>query len=262
MIAMINTLLGQPPNASEHGYMIDHMLEFSHWFMAILFVGWTIFFLYTVFRFRKTNHPKADYYGVRTKASTHIEFMVVLVDALLLLVFALPLWARRVTDFPKGDAVTVRVIAQQFRWLFHYPGEDGKFGKQDVEFINANNALGLDLKDTFAQDDIISPNELHIPKDRNVILQITSKDVIHSFSLQCMRIGQDAIPGTMVPIWFRPIRVTDPNHVDEIICGQLCGLGHYNMRALMYVDTIEDYNNWVKTAPRFGGTGVTRPAPS
>src|SRR5438067_6288395 len=132
MIAMINSLLGMPPNASEHGYMIDHMLEFSHWFMALLFVGWSAFFFYTIFRFRRANHPKADYYGVRTKASTHIEFMVVLVDALLLLGFALPLWARRVIDFPKDNPVTVRVVAQQFSWNFHYPGADNTFGKQDI----------------------------------------------------------------------------------------------------------------------------------
>jgi cytochrome c oxidase subunit 2 len=257
---MINRLLGQTPNASEHGFMIDHMLEFAHWFMAILFVGWSIFFLYTIFRFRKGSHPKADYYGVRTKASTHIEFMVVLVDVLLLLGFALPLWTRRVADFPSKDAYTIRVIAQQFSWNFHYAGADGVFGRQDVSFISSANSLGIDPKDPAGKDDIVTRNELHLPQDRNVILRITSKDVIHNLSLQSMRMSQDAIPGTEVPVWFKPVRASDPDHPFEIICGQLCGLGHYNMRATMIVEPVADFNKFLEDQAKLTGAGGTTPA--
>jgi len=83
----LNRLMGMPENASEHGYTIDHMLEFCHWFM----LRWRSagrFSLSTPFAFRAGRSPKADYYGVRTKASTHIEFMVVLIDVLLLIGFA------------------------------------------------------------------------------------------------------------------------------------------------------------------------------
>ncbi|SRR5581483_8081511 len=255
---MLNRFIGMPPNASEHGYMIDHMLEFAHWFMLVLFVGWSAFFLFTIFRFHRSRHPKADYHGVKTKASTHIEFMVVLVDVLLLLGFALPLWGKRVTEFPKNDAVKIRVVAQQFTWNFHYPGVDGKFGKQDAAFVNSGNELGLDPNDPAGRDDIISKNELHLPFNRNVILEITSKDVIHSLSLQSMRIGQDAVPGTLIPIWFKPIRAG----TYEIICGQLCGLGHYNMRAAMIVESQEEYDNFLKEAAQLSGGGAAPPAPS
>ena len=98
----LNRLMGMPENASEHGYTIDHMLEFCHWFMLALAVGWSIFFVFTLWRFRAGKSPKADYYGVRTKASTHVEFMVVLIDVLLLIGFAVPLWAKRVTALPAG----------------------------------------------------------------------------------------------------------------------------------------------------------------
>jgi cytochrome c oxidase subunit II len=250
---MINRLLGMPQNASEHGLLIDQMLEFCHWFMLTLFVGWSLFFLFTLFRFHKSRHPKADYHGVKTKVSTHIEFGVVLIEAVLLLGFALPLWGKRVNEFPKEDALNVRVIGQQFIWLFHYQGPDGIFGKQDASLITSSNQLGLDYNDPAGRDDIVSTNELHLPQNRPVILQISSKDVIHSLSLQHMRIGQDAIPGLEVPMWFRPVRAGNY----EIICGQLCGLSHYNMRANMIVESQEEFDGWLKDMAQL--SAVTQP---
>ena len=238
----LNRLMGMPPNASEHGYTIDHMLEFCHWFMLTLAVGWSIFFVYTLWRFRAGKSPKADYYGVRTKASTHIEFMVVLIDVLLLIGFAIPLWSRRVLHFPQGsDTVTVKVVGQQFAWNFHYAGPDGVFGRQDPSLISTSNPLGLDPTDPHSKDDIVSLNEMHIPVNHNVVLQITSKDVIHSVAIQAMRIGQDAIPGSEIPIWFKPVKVG----TYEIVCAQLCGSGHSAMRGTLVVDSDADYKSWL-----------------
>src|SRR5438128_11777880 len=98
---MLNRMMGIVPNASEHGFLIDHMLEFCHWFMLVLFVGWSAFFAFAIFRFHKSRNPKADYYGARTKASTHLEFMVVLIEPVLLLGFAWPLCASRGSDCAK-----------------------------------------------------------------------------------------------------------------------------------------------------------------
>src|SRR5437764_10837058 len=99
-LALINELIGLPPNASEHGYQIDHIIEFSHWFMAALFVGWSAYFVYVLFRFHQKRHPKADYHGVKSGISTHLEFSVVLIDAVLLVGFAIPISAKRVNQFP------------------------------------------------------------------------------------------------------------------------------------------------------------------
>src|SRR5438128_11029596 len=104
-LALINEFLGQPPNASSHGYQIDHILEFCHWFMGALFVGWSAFFVFVLIRFRKRRQPGADHLGVRSGISTHLEFSVVLVEAVLLPGFALPLWAHRVNQLPPGDDV-------------------------------------------------------------------------------------------------------------------------------------------------------------
>ena len=99
-LALINEFLGQPPNASSHGLQIDHIIEFCHWFMAVLFVGWSAFFIFVLIRFRKRRQPNANYLGVTSPISTHLEFSVVLIEAVLLLGFAIPLWAKRVNQFP------------------------------------------------------------------------------------------------------------------------------------------------------------------
>src|SRR6059036_2020231 len=107
-LALINEFFGQPPNASEHGYQIDHILEFCHWFMGALFVGWLVFFLYVLFRYHRSRHPVADHEGVTSGISTHLEFVVVLIEAVLLIGFAVPLWAKRVNQFPDDkDAIVV-----------------------------------------------------------------------------------------------------------------------------------------------------------
>jgi cytochrome c oxidase subunit 2 len=237
----LNRLMGMPPNASEHGYTIDGMLEFCHWLVLLLAVGWSIFFVYTLWRFRAGKSPKADYYGVRTKASTHVEFMVVLIDLLLLVGFGVPYWSSRVNHFPLGDAIVVKVVGQQFLWNFHYPGPDGVFGKQNPSLISTGNQLGLDPADPHSKDDIVSLNEMHIPVNHDVILEITSKDVIHSVAIQAMRIGQDAIPGLDIPIWFKPVKIG----TYEIVCAQLCGQGHFGMKGTLVVDSEADYQGWL-----------------
>src|SRR5437660_12875795 len=94
-LALINEFLGQPPNASEHGYQIYHILEFSHWFMGALFFGWSAFFVLVLIRFRRRRHPKADHADVRSRLSTHLEFSVALIEPVLLLGFAFPQWCER-----------------------------------------------------------------------------------------------------------------------------------------------------------------------
>src|ERR1044072_4183301 len=119
-LALINEFLGQPPNASEHGYQIDHILEFSHWFMGALFVGWSLFFIFVLIRFRKCLHPTAGHDDVRSGMLMHLEFSVVLIEAVLLLGFAIPLWDKRVNKFPPTkDTILVHAVGQQFNWNFH-----------------------------------------------------------------------------------------------------------------------------------------------
>jgi cytochrome c oxidase subunit 2 len=257
-LAFINELIGLPPNASEHGYQIDHIIEFSHWFMFALFLGWSAFFIYVLLRFRKSRHPVADHEGVKSGISTHLEFAVVLIEAVLLVGFAIPLWAKRVNQFPETkDAILVHAIGQQFNWNFHLPGPDGQFGRRDIALLSNSNPLGLDMNDPAAKDDIVVLGELHVPVDRPVIIELSSKDVIHNFALPNMRMAQDAIPGQLIPMWFKPIKTGNY----EVVCGQLCGLGHYGMKGMLVVDNPAEYQAWLKERVELSGS-QTAPAPA
>ena len=258
-LALINEFLGQPPNVSEHGFQIDHIIEFAHWFMAALFVGWSVFFVYVLMRFRRSRHPVANHEGVKSGISTHLEFAVVLIEAVMLVGFAIPLWAKRVNQFPEAkDAIVVHAIGQQFNWNFHMPGPDGQFGRREVELVSNSNAVGLDPNDPAAKDDIVVLGELHVPVNRPVIIELSSKDVIHNFAVPQMRIAQDAIPGQLIPMWFTPIKAG----TYEIICGQLCGLGHYGMKGTVVVDNPEEYQAWLKERAELGGAPAAQGAPA
>jgi cytochrome c oxidase subunit 2 len=257
-LALINELIGLPPNASEHGYQIDHIIEFSHWFMGALFLGWSAFFIYVLLRFRRSKHPVADHEGVKSGISTHLEFAVVLIEAVLLIGFAIPLWAKRVNQFPEGkDAILVHAIGQQFNWNFHLPGPDGQFGRREIGLLSNTNPVGLDPSDPASKDDIVVLGELHVPVDRPVIIELSSKDVIHNFALPHMRMAQDAIPGQIIPMWFKPIKKGSY----EVVCGQLCGLGHYSMKGMLVVDSPEDYQAWLKERVELSGSQAA-PAPA
>jgi cytochrome c oxidase subunit 2 len=236
--------LGLPPLASAHGAEIDQMLGIVHWLMVVLFVGWGIFYAYTVIRFRKRKNPQADYGGVKSHASSYLEAGVAIFEAVLIIAFAIPLWAKRVNAFPpEKDAVIVRVVAQQFQWNIHYPGPDGKFGRTDIKLVDEEtNPVGLDRSDPDGKDDIVVPNQLHLPIDRPAFIYLSSKDVVHSFSLPVMRVKQDAVPGQVIPVWFLPTKTGDY----EIACAQLCGLGHYRMRGYLTVETQEEFDAWIK----------------
>jgi cytochrome c oxidase subunit 2 len=233
--------LGLPVQASTHAGEIDHMISLVHWLMFILFVGWGIFFIYVLFRFRKGANPRASYTGAKGKLSKGLEIGIVVVEMVLLIFYAIPAWAKRVQNFPsESEAVVVRVIGEQFAWNVHYHGPDGKFGRTRPELVSADNPIGLDRSDPDAKDDVTTINQLNLPVDRPVLVHLTSKDVIHSFGLYEMRVKQDAIPGLSIPVWFIPNRIGDY----EIACSQLCGLGHFRMRGFVTIQSQADFQKW------------------
>ncbi len=244
-MGILNKLLGIPPVGSEHGHMLDHMLEVVHWFMLFLGVGWGIFIAYALYRFRQKKHPKASYTGVTGHASSHIEIGVIVTEVILLLGFAFPLWATRVDEFPDPD-VRVNAFAEQFKWSFQYPGADGKFGMTNRFLMSSANPIGIDPEDPNGLDDIVVP-ELFLPKSKKIEIAVTSKDVIHNLALVGMRIAQDADPGKVSRMWFVPSAIGD----SEIICGQLCGAAHGNMKSLLHVVDQKSYEGWAKDAPKF-----------
>lgn len=233
-----------PPDVSEHGYQIDRLINVIHWFMGLLFVGWGIFFLYCLGKFRMRKGIAARYEMIKAKPSKYLEVGVAIFEVILLVGFSMPVWGSLKNDLPvdTDNPLRVRVVAEQFAWNFHYPGPDGRFGKTGPQFVNtATNPAGLDLSDPLGKDDLVA-GEFHIIKDRPVICEISSKDVIHSFFLPVMRIKQDAIPGTRIPVWFKPKEFGRY----EVACAQLCGNNHYKMKALMVIETGDQFNEWLK----------------
>lgn len=245
-----------PPNGSAHGPQLDQLTSLVHWLMAVLFVGWALYFIYVLFRFRASKNPRASYSGSKSHFSSYIEVGVVVVEAILLVGFAIPAWAMWVTPHEdEVDTLRVRVVGEQFAWNVQYPGADGMFGRQDINLIDASNPLGLDRRDPYAKDDVTTINQLHLPVDRPVTVLLSSKDVIHSFFLPAMRVKQDSIPGMEIPVHFKPV-MTTPEEAQfpgcaanktcwEIACAQLCGLGHYRMRGFYQIHSPESFDAWM-----------------
>lgn len=232
---------GLPFDASVHGAGIDRLIYIIHIFMAVLFIGWFIYLLTALFKFRQRPGHKAVYEGTHSKLTTYLEVGVALFEVVLLLGFSFPLVDFYRNQLPsKENALQVRVIAEQFAWNVHYPGADGVFGKTKPQLMGPGNPVGLDKTDPAAADDVVTINQLHIPVNKPIIVHLTSKDVIHSFSLPVMRVKQDAVPGQEIPVWFEAAKTGK----FEIACAQLCGLGHYRMRGFFFVDTPEDFSKW------------------
>jgi cytochrome c oxidase subunit 2 len=236
-------LLGLPELASSNGQAVDDLMVYVHWLMLVLFVAWSIYFGYTLWRFSARRNAKADHEGVQSKIPKYTEIAVVLSEAVLLIGIAIPIWAKNVSNFPTPDKSTViQVVAQQFAWNARYPGLDGKFGRQDMKLVSESNVFGVDPADPNGKDDIQVFNEIHVPVNKPVLIYLSSKDVIHSLKLVAMRVTQDAIPGLRIPFTFTPVK----EGRYQIECAQLCGNGHAAMSGgFVVVQSQQDYDAWV-----------------
>ena len=231
-----------PPAASSHAAAIDGVTTLVHLLMLVLFVGWGAYFVFVLIRFRRARNPHANPDGARGKYALATEIGVVIAEAILLVVFALPLWFDLTAAQPNPDsAVVIRVVAEQFAWNVHYPGADGRFGETKIALVTPTNPLGLDRQSPFGKDDIVVLSQMHLPINRPVIIQLSSKDVIHSFGVPAMRVKQDATPGLVTPVWFTPTMAGQ----FEIACSQLCGLGHYRMQGVITVESEEAFRRFL-----------------
>ena len=277
----LSDYLGLPISSSSHGLMIDNMIGWVHWVMLLLFVGWGIYLIITVIKFSAKLNPKADYNGVQSHYSQYVEYGVIIIEAFLLIGLSIPLYAQLKTTLPNdNDVHHVRIIAQQFAWNIHYPGSDGKFGKTNIKLVDEeSNPIGLDRNSPFGADDFVTINQMHLPVNKQVMIHLSSKDVIHSFGIPEMRIKQDAVPGMTIPFFFTPTMTSSEflNKIKDterfkpkgnygfdketwenlnnkskneyrgyrIACAQLCGNSHYKMRGFVTIDTDAEYNAWL-----------------
>lgn len=234
-----------PPDISTHGHAIDEQLNDTMIEAGISFVAAQLVLAFFVWSFtgRKEGSPLKNFPG-GAKVMVIAAFLLVGTEILALGVLGQKAWANVYFTSPNPNAIQIQAQAEQFAFYFRYPGPDGKFGAIHPDKIDEGNQnyFGLDpANDVDARDDIVS-GELVVPVSREIQLMMHAKDVGHSFYVRELRIQQDFVPGLDLSVHFTATQIGKY----EIVCTQLCGLGHYNMKAYLNVMSQADYDKWLK----------------
>ena len=229
-----------PAGVSAQAAAMDHQFLTALWLLGGLFVAAQLLLAFLLIRSRSKT---AQY----LRGSWRAELTWTLAIAILFFWFNVKgerLWSAIHPHQHTPDALQIEVTGVQFQWYFRYPGADGKFGRTDTRrFARADegNPLGIDPADPAGNDDIVSTS-LVLPVDRNVELILRAQDVIHSVFIPAMRFKQDAVPGMDINAH---LKATQPGNF-EMACSQLCGLGHYRMRAVVRVVSEDEFRRWLK----------------
>jgi len=208
-----------PHDISTFGPQIDSLFLLIFWITVVTWVLVTAAMIVFMFKYRARPGHKATY----IEGNPRLELIWTSATAIILVALALlsrSTWAEIKENGPPGD-VFYKVNAKQFNWEITYPGPDGKLG---------------------TADDVTVENDFHVPVNKVVRLDLTSKDVIHSFFVPNMRLKQDAVPGRIIHVWFDATEIG----TYEIPCAELCGFGHSGMKGTLYVQSQSDYDAWIK----------------
>lgn len=227
---------------------IDDTISITFWVTGFVFVAVNLFMAYAVYRFRYSKDRRAEYEPENKKLEGWLTGITA-VGVAAMLAPGLFVWAD-VVQVPE-EAHTVEVVAQQWQWSFRYPGEDGVLGAADTQFVSPDNPLGVDPDDPAGRDDLlVTSQEMHLPLDRPVRLLLRSKDVLHDYAVAEFRIKMDMVPGSVTYMWLTPTREGS----FDILCEELCGIGHHVMRGKVVVESEEDYESWLSEQASFADT--------
>jgi cytochrome c oxidase subunit II len=232
-----------PPQGSTFAPEIDWLFTAILIITGITLVGVELGLIWFIFAYRERPGRKAFYTHGNTKAEI-VWTTIPAVTMVLLGLMSNGLWVKiKGRNSVPANAYPVGVYAKQFEWWFTYPGPDGKLGRVAPVLVSkTTNPTGLDPDDSASHDDLVVRNQLHVPVGRPVVVYLTAEDVIHSFYVPQFRVRQDAVPGMQIKVWFE---ATVPGTY-ELGCSQLCGLGHYKMRAQVTVHTQADFDAWMQ----------------
>lgn len=218
---------------------IDTTIDITLYITGFVFVAVNLFMAYAVYRYRHSPDRRADY-EPENKRLEWILTIFTAVGVAAMLAPGLVVWADFVT-VPE-DADQMEVMGMQWQWHYRYPGEDGKLGEVDARYISEANPFGMNVNDPAGNDDIlVISNEMRLPKDRPVKLNLRAKDVLHDFAVPQFRVKMDLVPGLVTYAWLTPTRTGK----FDILCMELCGIGHYTMRGYVVVQEEEDFNEWL-----------------
>ncbi len=230
-----------PPPITSTAVLVDRQYALTLWVAGIVFVLAQLGLAYAVFRFRDRGQRARFTHGNVTMEVVWTS--VTLIVFLGLAIAGRKAWAESRYTVAEPGAIQIEVTTTQFVYTFRYPGADGKFGRLDPSLVSAptGNPLGLDPNDSAGKDDIVVP-ELTVPVNHPVELLLRSQDVVHNFFVRELRLQQDSVPGMMIPVRFAANRIGRY----EIVCTQLCGLGHNTMHSMLNVVSDSDYEGFLK----------------
>ncbi len=209
-----------PKDVSEHGSQIDGLFYFILALTGVVFVATELLLFWFIWKYDESNTkgPATYIHGSHT-----LEVVWTIIPAVVLLflaIYQMNTWADVKMRRPVM-APTVEVVARQFEWRLRYPGRDGQLG---------------------TPDDLFLVNDLHLPVDEDVLVQLKSMDVLHSFFLPNLRVKQDAVPGMKIPVWFKAKETGEY----DLVCAELCGWGHYKMKGRVTFVTRPEFDAWLE----------------
>lgn len=243
------------PLASNWKQM-DDTLTITLVITGLFFVVINLLLGYIVWRFRHREGHRAAY-EPENRRLEHWLIGLSAVGIMALLAPGLIVYADYVR--PPREAMVMEVVGQQWQWAFRFPGRGGELGTSDPRFTSAGNPMGLNPDDPNGQDDVVVLGpEVHLPLNRPVKVLLRSKDVLHDFYVPPFRARMNMVPGTVTSFWFTP---TQAGKFD-ILCAQLCGVGHYNMRGHVVVEEQAAFDAWLAKQQTFAMTQAKAAQPA
>lgn len=232
------------PIASNWAY-IDNTILITFWITGVVFIAVVLFMAYCVFRFRHRPGHKAAYQPEDKRLEAWLSVGTG-IGVAAMLAPGLFVWNQFIKVPP--DAAEFEVLGQQWQWAYRLPGADGRLGTSDARFVSAENPLGLNPEDPHGQDDVvIEGDDLHLPLGKPAKMLLRSIDVLHNFYVPEFRAKMDLVPGMVTYVWFTPTRTG----TFDILCAELCGVGHFSMRGRVVVDREGDFHAWLQQQRTF-----------
>ncbi len=211
------------PGLSTYSGDIDRLVLLISILVGVWFIAAEAMFFWLLFRFRARPGVPAMYVTGKEKHLKrwiNIPHTLILICDVVIIIAAVRVWVKVKQTMPPADE-TVRVTGQQWVWTFDQPGPDGQ----------------LDTA-----DDIATSDTLHVQVGQTVHFQLESKDVLHSFFVPVLRLKQDIVPGRTINGWFK---ATQPG-THDILCAEICGIGHGIMGGTIVVETPEQHAEWMQ----------------
>ena len=222
---------------------IDFAVFVTFWICGVAFILVGLFMVWAIWKYRRREGQRAAYEPENKRLEWWLT-IVTTIGVVGMLAPGLIVWEEYV--HVPDDAREVEITGQQWSWSYRLPGADGRLGTVDARLITVDNPFGMDPDDPYGQDDVlVERGALHLLKDQPVKVLLRSKDVLHDFYVPEFRAKMDAVPGMVTYMWFTPTKTG----IYEVLCAELCGIGHHTMRGTVIVDEADEYEAWVASRP-------------